>query len=65
MDCNQPQRFFSRLTAMAAAALAIAGGIVFAPSAQAQIAFRKHQACFTASGDVHRRCGEPHFDPKR
>jgi hypothetical protein len=60
----QPQRFLSRVTAMAAAALAVAGGIVFAPSSQAQISFRKQQACHTGSGDVHRRCGEPGFSQK-
>lgn len=65
MDNNKPQRVWSRLVAMAAAALAVAGGIVLAPSAQAQIAFRKQQATYTGSGDVYRRCGAPDFSPKR
>jgi hypothetical protein len=56
---HEPQRFLPRLTAMAAAALAVAAGILLAPSAQAQIAFRKQQAYHTASGDVYRRGGEP------
>ncbi|HKY90153.1 MAG TPA: hypothetical protein VJM11_03900 [Nevskiaceae bacterium] len=64
MDSSTPQRYLPRLTAMAAAALAVAGGIL-ASDAHAQSGFCKQEAYYTSSGYVYRRCGVPDFDQKR